>query len=365
MAPAVCPSPCPVYASPLNPKRPAKFTRKSTATPHTSETTRRGGSSGEAVLRSWPTTPEIPTSKGRCVSRPMPMGAGFPKPKAMRPSTFGLPLSSSRLMSGVLDGIERLAYRPLQSQLGVAAQLHETLQPDLALDGVTERRDHLAEKGRTVGKSGAKTSNCRPAANLQLSLNNSPYACVSRNPLRSAKTLVLSKNTADILPPERNFPISGPLKRTPISEFRALIAMVCCENPPANFGTRKTGRPGPWGRAVLYMTSSLTAPKIFEFGVDRLRSYLPRGSAASALVVSPTPFAGSDPPGRCGCRRCPTGDELGCRVTPASCSRSTSDAGVLRLARGPAPPRTARKPAARQEIAARARSKFMASGVTG
>ena len=30
------------------------------------------------------------------------MGAGFPKPRAMRPSTFGLPLSSSRLMSGVL-----------------------------------------------------------------------------------------------------------------------------------------------------------------------------------------------------------------------------------------------------------------------
>ena len=29
------------------------------------------------------------------------MGAGFPKPKAMRPSTFGLALSSSRRMSGV------------------------------------------------------------------------------------------------------------------------------------------------------------------------------------------------------------------------------------------------------------------------
>ena len=29
------------------------------------------------------------------------MGAGFPKPKPMRPSTFGQPLSSSRMMSGV------------------------------------------------------------------------------------------------------------------------------------------------------------------------------------------------------------------------------------------------------------------------
>src|SRR6476619_3781034 len=90
------------------------------------------------------------------------------------------------------------------------------------------------EKGRTVGKPGANTSNCRPAANLQLSLNNSPYDCCSRNPLRSATT-VGSKNTADILPPDWKLPILGPLKRTPIIDCRALISMVGLENPPANF----------------------------------------------------------------------------------------------------------------------------------
>src|SRR5580765_4433131 len=117
-----------------------------------------------------------------------------------------------------------------------------------------------AENVRTVGKSGARISNWRPAANLHLSLNNSPYALVSRKPFRSAKTLVLSKNTADSLPPEWNFPISGPVKSTPTDEFRALIAMVDCVNPPTNSGNRKAGRPGPWTRAVLYMASSLIAP---------------------------------------------------------------------------------------------------------
>ena len=68
-----------------------------------------------------------------------------------------------------------------------------------------------SEKGRTVGKPGAKTSNCRPAANLQSSLNNSPYDCCSRNPLRSAR-MVGSKNTADILPPDWKSPIMGPVK---------------------------------------------------------------------------------------------------------------------------------------------------------
>src|SRR6476646_5855959 len=94
------------------------------------------------------------------------------------------------------------------------------------------------EKGRTVGKPGAKTSNCRPAANLQSSLNNSPYDACSRNPLRSAKT-VLSKNTADSLPPDWKFPIWGPAKRTPNIDCRALISRVEVENPPSNFGTKK------------------------------------------------------------------------------------------------------------------------------
>jgi acetoacetate decarboxylase len=46
----------------------------------------------------------IPVSyRGQALlQQPMPMGTGFPKPKAMRPSTFGQPLSSSRLVSGML-----------------------------------------------------------------------------------------------------------------------------------------------------------------------------------------------------------------------------------------------------------------------
>ena len=181
----------------------------------------------------------------------MPTGAGFPKPKAMRPSTFGLPLSSSRLMSGVLAVLSGSLNAPCKvnwESLPTGTKRSTRIWPLMLLP---VRRSHRAEKGRTVGKPGAKTSNCRPAANLQLSLNNSPYDCVSRNPLRSAKRLVLSKNTADILPPEWKSPISGPVKATPTCEFRALISMVCCENPPANFGTRKTGMPGAWGRAVL------------------------------------------------------------------------------------------------------------------
>ena len=61
----------------------------------------------------------------------------------------------------------------------------------------------------------------------------------------------MSKNTADILPPDWKFPILGPVKRTPSSDCRALISKVWFENPPANFGTRKNGTPGAWGRSSL------------------------------------------------------------------------------------------------------------------
>ena len=205
----------------------------------TSETTRRGaGSVGKAVLRSWPTMPETPTSQGRCVSRPMPTGAGFPEPKAMRPSRFGLPLSSSRLTSGVLLVVSGSLNAPCKvnrESLPTGTKRSTRIWPLMLLPiGAPSMA-----KGRTVGTPGATTSNCRPAANLQRSLNNSPYDCVSRNPLLSEKRLLLSKNTADILPPVWNSPISGPVKATPSCEFRALISMVCWENPPANLRNQK------------------------------------------------------------------------------------------------------------------------------
>ncbi len=78
--------------------------------------------------------------------------------------------------------------------------------------------------------------------------------------LNGVITSPAAANTADSLPPEWNFPISGPVKSTPTDEFRAFIAMVDCVNPPTNCGNRKAGRPGPWTRAVLYMASSLIAP---------------------------------------------------------------------------------------------------------
>ena len=104
------------------------------------------------------------------------MGAGFPKPKAMRPSTFGQPLSSSRLMSGVLAELSGSLNRPLQSQLGVAAQLHETLHPDLAPDAVTD--------GRTIGGKGQNRRQAR-SEDIQLQTRGEPPLIVEQLAVRA------------------------------------------------------------------------------------------------------------------------------------------------------------------------------------
>ena len=180
MPPLYVPSPCPVYTSPLNPNASPSIkmcqvhSKVDGGSPHVGNNpSRRLG--GMAVLRSWPATPETPTSKGRCVSRPMPMGAGFPKPRAMRPSKFGRPLSSSRAVwnlevpSGSLIAAWRVNWESLPT-----GRTSTRIWPLMLLPARPE--PPKPEKGRTVGKPGAKTSNYRPAANLQSSLSNSPYA---------------------------------------------------------------------------------------------------------------------------------------------------------------------------------------------
>ena len=104
------------------------------------------------------------------------MGAGFPTPKATRPSTFGQPLSSSRLMSGVLAELSGSLNRPLQSHLGVAAQLQETLHPDLAFDAVTD--------GRTIGGKGQNRRQER-SEDIQLQTRGEPPLIVEQLAVRA------------------------------------------------------------------------------------------------------------------------------------------------------------------------------------
>ena len=48
--------------------------------------------------------------------------------------------------------------------------------------------------------------------------------------------------------------------------------MVFCENPPANFGTRKTGLPGAWGRDVVVNDVQRGPPENFDVEVVRDRT---------------------------------------------------------------------------------------------
>ena len=87
---------------------------------------------GPPRLRHQP--PRDAPSAGRCQSVP-----GFPNQEQCV-----LPRSACRYPRPEwcleFEGTEGLAYRRLHSQLGVAANGHETLHPELAPDGVTDRR---------------------------------------------------------------------------------------------------------------------------------------------------------------------------------------------------------------------------------